>query len=101
MAKEAYDKIASGLEEALAIARGEADPLTYRVHLPAAPGVRALRKRLKLTQEQFSARFGVPLSTLRDWEQGRRLPERPAQVLLKVIETDPEAVARAVRAARL
>ena len=60
------------------------------------PEVRDLRKRLALTQEQFAARFGVNIWTLRDWENHRREPDGPAQTLLKVIDRDPEAVQRAV-----
>ena len=61
--------------------------------------MQSLRKQLGLTQAQFSARFGIPPGTLRDWEQGRRVPEGPARVLLKVIENDPKAVERALAAA--
>jgi len=60
------------------------------------PTVGALRKRLKLTQEEFAARFHLPLGTVRDWEQGAHRPDRAAQVLLTVIARDPEAVARAL-----
>jgi putative transcriptional regulator len=60
------------------------------------PTVRALRKKLKLTQEEFAARFHLPLGTVRDWEQGAHLPDRAAQVLLMVIAKDPDAVARAL-----
>ena len=60
------------------------------------PTVRALRKKLKLTQEEFAARFHLPLGTVRDWEQGAHLPDKAAQVLLTVIAKDPDAVARAL-----
>ena len=60
------------------------------------PSVRALRERLKLTQEEFAARFHLPLGTVRDWEQGAHRPDKAAKVLLKVIASDPEAVARAL-----
>jgi putative transcriptional regulator len=60
------------------------------------PAVRALRKKLKLTQEQFAARFHLPLGTVRDWEQGAHRPDQAAQVLLMVIEKDPDAVVRAL-----
>jgi putative transcriptional regulator len=61
------------------------------------PDVRALRKRFALTQEQFAARFGVNIWTLRDWENHRREPDGPAQTLLKVIELNPDAVSDAVQ----
>jgi putative transcriptional regulator len=61
------------------------------------PTVSALRKKLKLTQEEFAARFHLPLGTIRDWEQGAHVPDRAAQVLLKVIAKDPDAVAAALK----
>lgn len=60
------------------------------------PSVRALRKKLKLTQQEFAARFHLPIGTVRDWEQGAHHPDKAAQVLLAVIAKDPEAVARAL-----
>jgi putative transcriptional regulator len=60
------------------------------------PMVRALRERLKLTQEEFAARFHLPLGTVRDWEQGAHRPDKAAQVLLTIIAKDPDAVARAL-----
>lgn len=59
--------------------------------------VRILRQRMQLTQEEFAERFGLPLGTVRDWEQGAHRPDRAAQVLLTVIENDPDAVVRALR----
>jgi putative transcriptional regulator len=61
------------------------------------PTVRALRKKLNLTQEEFAARFHLPLGTVRDWEQGAHVPDKAAQVLLTVIAKDPDAVARALK----
>jgi putative transcriptional regulator len=60
------------------------------------PSVRALRNQLNLTQEEFAARFHLPLGTIRDWEQGSHRPDKAAQVLLRVIARDPDAVARAL-----
>ena len=60
------------------------------------PSVSALRKKLNLTQEEFAARFHLPLGTVRDWEQGAHRPDKAAQVLLTVIARDPDAVARAL-----
>jgi putative transcriptional regulator len=60
------------------------------------PTVRVLRKKLNLTQEEFAARFHLPLGTVRDWEQGAHIPDKAAQVLLTVIAKDPDAVVRAL-----
>jgi putative transcriptional regulator len=60
------------------------------------PTVHALRAKLNLTQEQFAARFHLPLGTVRDWEQGAHRPNKAAQVLLTIIANDPDAVARAL-----
>jgi len=60
------------------------------------PNVRTLRRKLKLTQEEFAAPFHLPLGTVRDWEQGAHRPDKAAQVLLTVIAKDPDAVARAL-----
>ena len=66
--------------------------------VPAATGanVRALRRRLGLSQAQFAARFGLSVETLRNYEQGHRRPTGPARVLLEVIAAEPDAVTRAV-----
>jgi putative transcriptional regulator len=98
MTKSAFDKIAAGLEDAILIARGEADPATYRVHVPHDIDVRAIRKRAGLTQAAFAARYGFSAAAVRDWEQKRRRPEASARILLKVIELRPEAVEEALGA---
>ena len=92
-------KLIRAAKEARSVARGEAKASSYRLHLPDDIDVQSIRKRLRMSQAEFSARFGIPPGTLRDWEQGRRIPEGPARVLLKVIETDPKAVERALAAA--
>jgi putative transcriptional regulator len=61
-----------------------------------ASQVRMVRLRLDLTQAAFARRFHVPLGTIRDWEQGRRTPDAPARALLKIIDREPEAAARAL-----
>jgi putative transcriptional regulator len=94
-------RLIKAADEALAIACGEADPSTYRVHrLPSDIDVQAIRKKLKLSQSAFAARFGISPGTLRDWEQRRKQPDGPARVLLMVIKEEPEAVQRALAAAR-
>lgn len=92
-------KLIEAAKEARAIARGEADPATYRAHIPAEVDVRQIRRKLDLTQDAFSLRFGIPVATIKDWEQGRRAPEGAARVLLMVIDHEPKAVERALRKA--
>ena len=57
-----------------------------------APEVRDLRRRARLTQQQFAAKLGVPVETIRNWEQGKRMPRGPARALLAVIAHAPDAV---------
>ena len=58
------------------------------------PRVKTMRRALGITQEEFAARYHVPLGTLRDWEQGRAEPDQPAKAYLAVIAHDPEGVRR-------
>jgi putative transcriptional regulator len=90
-----FARVKGALEEAHAHARG-ADDGRVRVHVPDAVDVRAIRDGLELTQDQFAARFGFTLAAVRDWEQGRRQPERAARVLLLIIAREPDAVRRAL-----
>ncbi|KMO37817.1 XRE family transcriptional regulator [Methylobacterium tarhaniae] len=62
------------------------------------PRIRTLRRALALTQEEFAARYHIPLDTVQDWEQGRSVPDQPAQAYLTVIAHDPEGVRRALAA---
>src|SRR5216684_3856018 len=69
-------------------------PATTFVAPEIAPptAVRDLRKRARLTQQEFAARLGVPVETIRNWEQGKRMPRGPARALLAVIAHAPETV---------
>ena len=69
-----------------------------RVANPPVPDVKAIRGRRGLSQAQFAARFGFSVRTLQQWEQGRAIPDRPARILLKVIDSAPEAVERVLSA---
>jgi putative transcriptional regulator len=59
---------------------------------PTVPVVRDLRLRARLTQTEFAARLGVPVETIRNWEQGKRIPRGPARALLAVILHAPDTV---------
>ncbi|HEX3209727.1 MAG TPA: type II toxin-antitoxin system MqsA family antitoxin [Geminicoccaceae bacterium] len=68
------------------------------VQVPPEFDVKALRRKLRMSQARFAASFGFGLAAVQSWEQGRRRPEGPARVLLKVIEHEPDAVRRALAA---
>ena len=69
-----------------------AAPDTGPVETSLLPAVRDLRRRAQLTQIEFAARLGVPVETIRNWEQGKRAPRGPARALLAVIAHSPETV---------
>jgi putative transcriptional regulator len=74
-------------------------PLTSEreARLERVPQVKVMRRAMGLTQEDFSARFRIPLGTLRDWEQGKTQPDQAARAYLTVIAHDPEAVRRGLQ----
>lgn len=74
-------------------------PLTpeRQAQLRPVPRVKTLRRALGLTQEEFAARYHIPLGTLRDWEQGRSQPDQPARAFLAVIARAPEEVAELLK----
>lgn len=78
--------------EAQAIAEGRSAP--GAAFTPASIDVAALRKSQGLSQSRFAARYSLPVSTIRDWEQGRRRPDRAAFLFLRLIEAEPDVVAR-------
>ena len=89
-------EVEGALSEVLAHVRGEADLPCRIVDDPSAERILTLRKRMKLSRRKFADRFGLDARAVQDWEQGRRLPDRAARVLLTVIERDPKAVERAL-----
>lgn len=88
--------------QAAALADPDAQPITPENEgkLRPVPRIKTLRRALGLTQEEFGARYHIPLGTLRDWEQGRTKPDTPARAYLKVIASDPEGVRRALESLR-
>jgi putative transcriptional regulator len=93
----AGESIIAGLQDALAYAQGDTSRgQAHTVRIPARVDVKAIRKRLGLTQTAFAQRYGFELSSIRNWEQGRRQPEGPARLLLLVIDKEPDAVQRAL-----
>lgn len=93
-------KIISGLQDALAHARGDTSRARVSVvEVPRDIDVRAIRKKLGMTQSEFALCFGFSVATLRNWEQGHRTPEGPSRVLLTLIQKIPEQVRQALTAA--
>ncbi|MCF8505515.1 MAG: XRE family transcriptional regulator [Caulobacter sp.] len=83
---------------AAALADPDAQPLTEAdmARMPRTPRASIIRRAFRLTQEEFSERFRIPLGTLRDWEQGRKEPDAAARAYLIVIARNPTAVAEAL-----
>ena len=79
-----------------AAARTKAPPRNSSGRVPVRIDVHKIRLRTGLSQADFAERFGFAVATLRDWEQGRRQPDRSARLLLRVIEIEPKAVLRAL-----
>ena len=67
-----------------------------QVYNPPVPDVKAVRHKLGLSQAEFAQQFGFSLRTVQQWEQGRAVPDRPARILLRVIEAAPQVVERAL-----
>ena len=91
---EVAQGILLGLNEALEFAKGE--KTSAGVHIPDEVDVRRIRIKMKMSQVKFAEYFGFKIGTLRDWEQGRRVPEGPTRAFLCVIDKEPEAVHRAL-----
>jgi putative transcriptional regulator len=85
--------------DAAARADPDAQPFTkvQLARMKHTPRAKLVRRALGLTQEEFAARFQIPLGTLRDWEQGAAEPDQAARAYLTVIGRDPDAVRRALR----
>jgi putative transcriptional regulator len=89
-----FEDMMTGLDEVDAFLAGETTG--YRVTLPAEVDVKAIRKRLNMTQSRFSDTFGFSLDAVKHWEGGRRTPESSARAFLMVIARDPKAVISAL-----
>jgi putative transcriptional regulator len=89
-----YDSISRGLNEAVAHAKGK--KVAVKTYKPEMVDVSALRQGMGMTQEQFAARFGFSVATLRHWERGDRTPQGASLVLLNVIKRAPDVVTAAL-----
>ena len=92
---KAGSKLIKSAKQALAYAQGETSE-GFIAHVPEEIDVKSIRIALGLTQSEFSYRFGFDIRTVQDWEQKRRMPDRSARILLRVISREPEAVQRAL-----
>ena len=93
-----FDAMTEAESHAAALADPDAQPLTPAdfKRMKRTPRVKIIRRALGLSQEDFAARFHIPLGTLRDWEQGRKVPDAAARAYLIVIGRNPEAVRQAL-----
>ncbi|HEY0446701.1 MAG TPA: helix-turn-helix domain-containing protein [Allosphingosinicella sp.] len=90
--KRAFDKIAAGLNDAIAYAEGD----TARGRETKPIDVRAIRLSMNLTQSEFAKRYRLPIGTVRDWEQRRSQPDSGSKIYLRMIEAEPARVLKIV-----
>jgi putative transcriptional regulator len=95
MTKKAFDKIAEGLNEAIAVTRGEKKPA--RLFVPAEIDVKAIRKRCRMSQDDFAEQYGFTGDQIKAWEQGRSRPLGGVRAYLMLIEEEPALVLRVLR----
>jgi putative transcriptional regulator len=96
MKEELFAELVASVKEGGAILRGEREPSrSFRL---SPVDIKRIRDEFDLTQVEFAALLGISVRTLRNWEQGRRVPEGAAMVLLRVAEKHPEAVLDVIRA---
>jgi putative transcriptional regulator len=93
-----FDSMTASERSAAARADRDAQPLTQSdlKRMKRTPQVKVIRRALALTQEEFAERYSIPLSTLRDWEQGRSVPDQSTRAYLRVIAHSPERVREAL-----
>lgn len=90
MNDEHFQELLASVKQGAAIIKGNSAP--SRTFQFSEVEVRSLRAKFGLTQDKFAAIMGISVGTLRNWEQGRRKPEGPARVLLRVAAAHPEAL---------
>jgi putative transcriptional regulator len=96
MKKSDFDELIKSIKEAGEIRAGKKKP--SRTFVYNKPDIKAIRKRLHVTQNEFALMIGVSKGTLQNWEQGRREPEGPARALLHIADKNPKAVLDALHA---
>ncbi len=88
------ETLIESLGDALAHARGE--PSGVHLHTVALPDVKAIRRKLNMSQQVFAETYRIPLPTLKNWEQGRRHPDAPAAAYLLAISRLPAELGAAL-----
>lgn len=93
-----FDAMTAKERHAAAVADPDGKPIQPEdlPHMPRIPKITTLRRALKLSQEDFAARYHIPVGTLRDWEQGRKEPDAAAKAFLRAIAREPDAVRKAL-----
>jgi putative transcriptional regulator len=94
MKKQDFDNLVESIQQAGKIRRGEMRPSRTFEFDPIY--IKKIRLRLKKSQSEFAMMIGVSVSTLQNWEQGRRRPEGPARALLKIAAERPQSVIEAL-----
>lgn len=92
-----FEKLLESVKQAGAIKRGKLK--AGRVFKVTRLDIKSIRRSLDVSQSQFARMIGVSVTTLQNWEQGRRAPHGPARALLKVASENPKAVLEALHAA--
>jgi putative transcriptional regulator len=97
-----FDAMTDAQRHQAALDDPDAQPLSPAdlKRMKRTPQVKIIRRALGLSQDDFAARFQIPIGTLRDWEQGRAIPDQAARAYLKVIARDPEAVRKALKSSQ-
>lgn len=95
MRDELFNELVESVKEGGAILRGESE--ASRETLFEDPEVGRIREEYGLSQAKFAALLGISVRTLQNWEQGRRHPQGPARVLLRVAARHPRAILDTVK----
>ena len=95
MKDELFQELIESVREGGDILRGKAEP-ARKYEIPSND-IKEVRKNIGLSQQKFAELFGISVSTLRNWEQGRRKPSGSANVLLRVLQHNPKAVLESIR----
>ena len=90
MSSDMFNDLLESTKQAVSISNNRIQ--ASRKFIMNPPAITALRKNTDKSQEEFARMIGVSVATLRNWEQGRRIPEGPALALLKIVSADPAYV---------